>query len=119
MGSQECYGWDTELSEPDDPPRAFDEDEVSRRWSSDVMEAVEQVVLGQPWREDPLAPLLHSPGVDPTTGIAERASLGVVQPHGDAALQHASTAVGADLEEPGDIGVDPLTLEHGRFGVER
>lgn len=117
-GAEERDGRDPELREAQDVPGTFDDDEVFGAGARDAVEVVQESALWQPRGELPLAPEPGLAAIEAAAGVAEGAAVGVVKPHGDAALEEAAATIGPDLEGARCFGMDAFGLEKAVDGVE-
>ncbi len=116
VGPEECDCGDADLVEAHDAPWTLDDDEPVSVASA--MEVVEQLVLGQPWREVPLTAVSDGLWAEPSRGIAERPRLRVVESHADGLAEEARSSIESGLEAACGVGPNRLVAEKLGLGIQ-
>ena len=106
MTAQQDDGRNTKLRQSHGNPGALDNDDGLS--VPEVVPTIEERVPGQSRREDPLTELSW---LQASSGVAQRVALWVVQPYGDASLEHSPSVVGTCLEALGGLWRDPLARQ--------
>jgi len=116
MAAEQGDGGDLDLVQTQDRPRPLDDDQLA--WVLQPVEVVEQLMFGQAGRQLPLAVAPRVVGVEVPAGVAEGLTAGIVQAHGEAAMEESTAVVGAGFEGPGGLGPDAFATQHGVVGIE-
>lgn len=118
-GAEKGDGRDSELGQAHDAPGILDQDDAVWYAIADAMEVEEDGSLGDAGGQLPLAMLAGLVGIEATAGVAQGVAVGVVEAHGDTALQEAAATIQAGLEQIGGGGADSFLGEEGHLGIER
>jgi hypothetical protein len=108
---------DLQLVEAHGAPGVLDDNERLGVAARDSMVVVEELALGQRWK-DPLAAEPDLVRVEAAPSVADGAAVGIVESDADAAVEHSAAVVLAGLEAASGAGPDALGLEERRVRFE-